>query len=402
MGSGFPVLVRLLKLTLFHSRGSHARFTWRRFGVLCAFVPVFVIAQIVHRIAFLLDDLFFPGYRSIEIEEPVFILGIPRSGTTFLHRVLSKDTENFTTMDLWEMVLAPAVIERKFFLALGAIDRALGGFGYRIVKAADTRIFASVRKIHKVSFLEPEEDDLVLFPIFASIFLLFAFPFPEAMWHLAHFDTQTPVEHQQRIMTFYRDCVKRHLYVHGTDRHFLSKNPAFSPKVDALNEYFPDGKAVCSVRRPYEAIPSLMSFLTFSWERFDNDPQGLTFRDMVLDMAGNWYRHPMNRFPLWPDERYSLLKYDTLVGDPRAAIEALYDKFGLEVGPEFADVLEAERQKSLTYESKHKYSLAQYELTPQKILEDFGDIFDHFRFDRTPPISEGDAIIPLEQAKKAG
>ena len=103
----------------------------------------------------------------------------------------------------------------------------------------------------------------------------------------AYFDTQTPPEDRQQIMSFYKACVQRHLYVHGTSRRFLSKNPAFSPKLDALNEFFPDSKAVCNVRNPYQAIPSLLSFLSFSWDRFGNDPKGNTFRDMILDMAGS-------------------------------------------------------------------------------------------------------------------
>ena len=36
-----------------------------------------------------LDVLLFPGIKHIRIESPVFIAGCPRSGTTFLHRVLT-------------------------------------------------------------------------------------------------------------------------------------------------------------------------------------------------------------------------------------------------------------------------------------------------------------------------
>ncbi len=383
--SGFPVFFRLLRLTLFHSGGSHARLTPKRLFVMAGFIPLFFCVQVTHWIAFFLDDLFFRGYKDVEIKEPVFMLGIPRSGSTFLHRVLAKDTENFTTLNLWEMAFAPSIIERKFWMTLGAIDGALGGFGRKLFGVLDDRIFASVRKIHRVSMFEPEEDDLVLFPIVASAFLLFPFPFPDELWHLAYFDTQTPPEDRQRIMSFYKTCVQRHLYVHGTDRRFLSKNPAFSPKIDALNEFFPDSMAVCNVRNPYQAIPSLLSFLSFSWDRFGNDPKGNTFRDMILDMAGHWYRYPIERFPAWPESRHTFMEYGVLTGDPKQAVLDLYDRFGLEVGPAFAEVLDAEREKALRYRSKHAYSLDQFDLTSDKLLEDYGDIFEHYGFDKNYP-----------------
>ena len=56
--------------------------------------PVFYIGlQVINRICFLLDDLFFYEYRGIEVRSPVFILGFPRSGTTHLHRLFAKDDQ---------------------------------------------------------------------------------------------------------------------------------------------------------------------------------------------------------------------------------------------------------------------------------------------------------------------
>lgn len=43
----------------------------------------------------LLDDVLFPGYRSVKIEKPVFIIGDARTGTTQYVQILARDTKNF-------------------------------------------------------------------------------------------------------------------------------------------------------------------------------------------------------------------------------------------------------------------------------------------------------------------
>ena len=66
----------------------------------------------------------FPGYREVEIRDPVHVVGIPRSGTTYMHRALAAHP-GFTSLRKWELLLAPSVTKKKFFfLLLGRLDRA--------------------------------------------------------------------------------------------------------------------------------------------------------------------------------------------------------------------------------------------------------------------------------------
>lgn len=372
--SGFRQILRLLGLTLFHSRGTYARPTLKRVAILSFLIPLLLLLQACHWLGFLLDELFFRGYRKVRVRAPVFILGLPRSGTTFLHRMLARDTGNYTTMKLWEMLLAPSITERKLLMALAAVDRRLGGFGRRLLNVFDKRVFAGGSKIHKISLFEPEEDDLILLPIFSSVFLLHLFPFPQALWHLVRFDTATPREDRRRIMSFYRRCVQRHLYVHGPDKHFLSKNPAFTSRIDALDAYFPDAKVAYCVRDPLRVIPSLLSYMYYTWDCLDNDPRGYFFRDRVLEMAEHWYWHSMERLAYWPESRCAIVRYDDLTTDPCAAVTDLYDRLGLRISPAFAEYLQGEQAGSRTYKSEHAYSLSQYGLTQEDILERFGDL----------------------------
>ncbi len=380
--------------TFVGTRGTHARLAPARALRLAGFLPVFLFLQGCHWIGFALDEVFFRGYRRIEVNKPLFIVGVPRSGTTFFHRLLNKDTQNFTSVKLWELVFAPSIAERRFWMAVRRLDKRLGGWGRALVTAVENRVFEDFRAIHRLNLFEPEEDDIFLVPAFGTIFLMVPFPFPEELWHLGAFDEATPRPEKHRIMTFYKRCVQKHLYVHGPDKHFLSKNPAFSPKVDALNECFPDCRVVCSVRTPYEVVPSLLSLLMFAWERMANDPKDNEFRDRVINLIRHWYRHPAEQLPAWPDDRHMFLLYDELVADPKNSVERLYARFGMTIGPSFAETLRNEHERAGKYKSKHSYSLDQYELTIEQVNEFYHDVFERYGFEMHGPTAPGQSGKP--------
>jgi len=51
----------------------------------------------------ILDEVLYPGYRSVTLESPVFVLAPPRTGSTSLHRVLCADQDRFFAPQLVEL-----------------------------------------------------------------------------------------------------------------------------------------------------------------------------------------------------------------------------------------------------------------------------------------------------------
>ena len=107
--------------------GAHpgAPLSLRRAFFLLIVYPLFLAVQLLHWLGFLLDELLFPHYRKTAVQRPVFITGIPRSGTTFVHRTLAKDPR-FTSLSTWEALIAPSITQRKILRALAAADRRIG------------------------------------------------------------------------------------------------------------------------------------------------------------------------------------------------------------------------------------------------------------------------------------
>ena len=126
----------------------------RRILVMAAFVPLFALVQLIHWVGLLLDEILFRGYRRVEIHEPLFVLGVPRSGTTHLHRVLAQDPQ-YTTFSTWECLFAPSVTERRLLMGLGWLDTRIGRPLGRLLDRLERRVFDGMAQVHSMGLQGP-------------------------------------------------------------------------------------------------------------------------------------------------------------------------------------------------------------------------------------------------------
>lgn len=374
----------LLKKTFLTARGTQARLTPRRFATMLFFSSALLVLQTVHWLAYIADELLFSGYKKVAVHKPLFIVGVPRSGTTFLHRFMSADTEHFTTFSLWELILAPTITQRKMIQGLGVLDRLAGGPARRMIDLLERRAFSGLDAIHKISLSDPEEDYFALAPIYACFLMILPFPFPDTLGYLAFFDDAADDAHKERIMAFYKTCLQRHLYVHGTEKILLSKNVSFGPMVQTLARAFPDCRIVGTVRNPEDAVPSHISSMMEGAALFDNDVQGDTFRDQMIEVQRYAYTHLAEVLPRLPEDRCTILTMESLQNNLHDVITALYERFGYTMTPAFDWYLRLETRKQQSYKSGHHYDLAAYNLTKEDIFHRFSDVYHRFGY--VPPV----------------
>lgn len=381
MDFNFRLLAKQLKSSLTQTGSSLARLTPKRIAFLIFFFPIFGIMRLSSTLGFMMDDIFYKEYQDQPVAQPVFIIGNMRSGTTLMHRLLARDLHNFSFMRMWEIIFAPSITQRKFVWAIAKMDEVL--FKGNLKKALlDYEKKTDLNNpIHKISLVEAEEDEHLLINIWESLATSVLFPAPELVRKYARFDQEVSRRDRRRIMRFYRQCLRKHLFSYNSGKKFLSKNPTFSPKVDSLLEFFPDAKIVYMVRNPLATIPSLVSLMKFQWGQVA-DPQGGDFeQDYLMEMAQEWYRYPLERLAQAPENSYEIVVYDEVTRDPKGVVTRMYEKFGFELTEDFADILEEANQKARTYKSKHSYQLADLGLTRERIVQQYDFIFKRFGFD---------------------
>ncbi len=381
MNFAFGKMFRAVRLSLTAPPGSPARLTPRRRRILLLAFLAYPLLEAVNWFCLLLDEALFPGYRRLEIREPLFIVGVPRSGTTFLHRLLARD-ERFTSMRLWEILFAPSIVQKRLWLAAARLDRRLGNPLGRALAAWEARNFAGLNAAHPTSLFAPEEDSLLLLHIFDSIFLIFFFPFPGEWDRLVLFDENVPEGERRGVMRFYRRCLQKHLHVFGRHRRYLSKNPTFTGMILSLREHFPDGRVVCLARTPLEAIPSSVSMLGLLYGLFLDPPSPQPLVDSTLMMARAWYDYTPRVMPAMPERLQAVVRYDALLADPAGTARGLYRRFGFELSARFEAALEEEARSARAYRSRHRYRPEPYGLSREAILRDFAGVFDRHGFPR--------------------
>ncbi|HCI11104.1 MAG TPA: sulfotransferase, partial [Alcanivorax sp.] len=163
----------------------------RRWLVMALFWPLFALLQAINGAGLLLDYLLFPDFRRVRVREPLFVVGVPRSGTTFLHRLLAGDRERFTTTALWELIFAPSITQRFFWRGVGRLDALVGAPLSRLFFRLERWVLGGLDDVHQTGLRDPEEDYLALLPVLGCFLLVLAVPDP-ALWRLTYADRDLP------------------------------------------------------------------------------------------------------------------------------------------------------------------------------------------------------------------
>ncbi len=373
----FQTYLRMFRLARTEKNPANRR---RLFFILLLVVPV---VSTVHALCFFLDYLLFPGLRAVTVRTPVFIVGHARSGTTLLHRLMSKDGERFSFFLLYELFL-PSLLEKKIIRLIAAGDRRyLGARLERRLHAWDERKFAATRDMHATGLTVPEEDDFIFTFSCASGFWMVLLPYM-GLLDFYYIDQRAP-KRRRRLMRFYKECVKRQLYLNGPEKIHLSKNPVFSGRVESLIETFPDARIVVLMRNPYETIPSLLKLMQTSWALRGWDAAQMERSLHVLaEQSFHTYTYPLEVLARHAATPQAIVDYRDLVAEPKRTVEHVYSQLGFPMSAQFTQVLIAEEQRTKSHETTHRYSLDEFGLKSDAIHAALADLFEAYGWDDAP------------------
>jgi hypothetical protein len=369
----FRTYFRMLRLAW---REQNARNRRKLLFTLLVTVP---LVSSFHAVCFFLDPILFPSLRRTNVKSPIFIIGHARSGTTLLHRLMSRDAERFSSFLLWELSF-PSLLQKKVIRWCAAFDRRrLGGLLEKRVRAWEERKFGSTRHIHFMSLTEPEEDDGILTYSCASGAWIVRLPYMGEL-DFYHVDRR-PVRDRRRLMTYYRECVRRQLCLNGGDKIHLSKNPTFAGRVASLIETFPDARFVVPFRNPYETIPSLLKLMKVAWAmRKWSDAEMQRSLRILAEQSYHTYEYPLEVLARHAETPRAIVDYEDLVAQPKRTIEKIYSELGLPMTEEYERMLAAQQEKAKKHQTSHSYDLDEFGLSGAEIHEALQDLFRRFHW----------------------
>jgi hypothetical protein len=345
-----------------------------------AFTSMFMALRVVVEIGRRLDPLLYPKYRQQDIGAPLYIIGNPRSGTTFTHRLIAHD-ERYTTFKLWQTIF-PAVCFYRLFGAIGRVDNALGKPAQRLIGLAFGKGMSGWDDIHKTGLGKTESHEMLFMHIGLSPLMTLMFPYYDELREAIRVD-DLDENTRARVRDYFVDCLKRHLYAEGGDKILLEKAALIAGRLDTVREALPRARFVQLVRHPYKSVPSHVSMFLKPWGTLAPQhaaPDGEAAGG-IAQMTFDYYRIIHSMKGTFPPDRFMELYYDEVVADPKAAVERVYAHFKIPMTAQFEHALEAERERARSYVSKHAYSAEQYGLTKERIREELAEIFDEHGFE---------------------
>lgn len=307
-----------------------------------------------------------PEIEREEVVRPVFIVGINRTGTTLLHRLMARDPRFWTLRgyECFEPVGPPredgepvggdadlrrAALE-DMFEAAGAVENFSG--------------------VHDFDIDEPEEDFPLLRLSFTTWTAMVRFGLPDYGRWLAAAGSRHAYAHHRRIVQ--RFAWQRRRPAAGSGRQWLFKMPFHLRELDTLLETYPDALFIQTHRAPAEVMGSWSSLVERARSaavepppRHQIGPEQLDFMSGMLNRAT---RFRIGRAEL--KERWVDVAYVDLVRDPLAAVRAIYDRFGWRLEPAAVDRMEAWRSRQAERrrrETRHRYRLEDYGLTAEGV-----------------------------------
>ncbi|MCA9564448.1 MAG: sulfotransferase, partial [Myxococcales bacterium] len=376
-------VLQLLKLSVVSPK-----FGIRRFLLIWLFTGIILFVAFWNKVTAGLDYVFFHKHRAVPVERPVFIIGNPRSGTTFFHSLMGLDSKRFTHFQLWQTIF-PMLTQAAGFRLIGAIDRLFFRPVFRLIRRFDNWVFGGWDGIHKTGFWASEECETFFVFCWSSPGFYFLTPYVEAFPDVRYLDRDPPKK-RRASKAFYRSMVQKHLHYSrrkdGTYPRYLAKNVFLTGRLGCISEEFAESQFILLVRHPYEVIPSFVSMFSKPWSVHSPEiPRDSVYHRQLAQVVIDYYLDLEEHVRRLGPERVLVIRYDELVEDPKRVCEDAYKFLGEEITPEAEARLSAATNRSRNYNSSHEYSLERYGLTKDGVYEELREIFDKYGFDPEGP-----------------
>lgn len=307
-----------------------------------------------------------PEIATGRIDRPVFIVGINRSGTTLLHRLMVRD-KRFWALRLYELI-QPVLPTGEYSTVLGTPDDPRLTRTEKAYRSFE--IFEAMEGVHPVALDEPEED----FPIFKTAFSSWTYA---AQFHVPDYGRWLASHGLGDAYGFHHRLAQHYTWqrLQARPEHtgqWLFKMPFHLRELQTLIETYPDALFIQTHRAPAEVMGSWSSLVerarSVAMKPTSGDRIGaeqLAFMSGMLNGATQFRSdHPEL------EQRWIDVAYVDLIRDPMKVVRDIYRRFGWPLEQTAVDEMEAwlSWQAELRRrETRHSYQLKDFGLTADEV-----------------------------------
>jgi hypothetical protein len=298
-----------------------------------------------------------PSIDDEEVEGPVFVIGLPRTGTTALSQLVAVDPQ-FRSLRLWESSSPcppPVSATQRSDPRIAQTEEGL---------AMMYEMFPLMRTMHHEEATTPTECQDLLGMSFRTVHFDGMSRVPSYLAWVVDSDMRGTYRYHRRTL--------RLLQWHCPPRLWHLKTPVHMFALDALLEAYPDAKFLWSHRDPAKVLGSVCSLIHYirSWSSDREDAE-----ELGAEQLERWWdavSRAMDFRDRVGDDRFADISFADLQVDPVGGLEAAYGRIGIE----FSD---ASRQAVIGWakghepgsHGRHSYDLAEFGLRADQVRERF-------------------------------
>jgi len=304
--------------------------------------------------------------RSITIDQdPLFIIGHWRSGTTYLHNVLSLD-DSFGCCSTFHATLPHVFLQSE-----------------KLLKPLLSASIPSKRPMDDAAMGPdlPQEEEYAIANIIPDGYYngwCFPYKMDHYMDHVI-IDTLSEVFQKEWIET-YEFFLKKLTYYHK-GKQLLLKNPAHTARLTVLKKMFPSAKYIHIHRNPYEVFYSMEKFMRIILPKYcvQRPPSQQKMNKLILKMYKQLYQTYLQQKTGLDKKDIIDISYEHFIKDPLKETQQIYEYF------DFTMSLEMKNKLKNYIVSQREFKRTTYTMSESlkdEIKKQWSFAFDAFQYSR--------------------
>ncbi len=308
-----------------------------------------------------------PWIEGQKIEQPVFIIGMPRTGTTILHAILHEDPAHRSPL-AWECLLPyPAASPDTFRNneQLRTIEKEFG------------QLFKLVPDFRRKHYMEADAPQECLG---ITAFDFNSFQFSAQLYLPSYMDWFSDESDMLGTMRFHKRFLQ-YLQSGGVKgKRWLLKSPVHLRRLPEIFEIYPDARIIMTHRGPADIVSSTASLISSVRTLYsDKEDQNVTGREQAILWSKYFDRFIESRKSLGKEDQIIDLKFEDFVKDQVGTIEKIYTRFGWKLSDEARSNFKTFLHKNpKDKHGKHVYSLDAFGLKEDEVNQQFSKYLEFY------------------------
>jgi hypothetical protein len=304
-----------------------------------------------------------PEIGAEQIEGPVFIIGLPRTGTTALSNLMAADPQ-IRSVRLWESsdpVPPPETASEDTDPRIDAARRGLD---------AMYEAFPKMRSLHFQSPTGPTECQDLLGMAFRTEHF-------DGMARVPSYSAWVVDCDMSSAYAFHRSVLQL-LQWHCPPRLWHLKTPVHMLALDDLRAAYPGAKFIWTHRDPATVLGSVCSLIAYTRSWVSDRDDRLELGRQQLSLWAEAVRRGLEFRRRIGEEWFADVSFEGLQSDPVDALSSAYDRLGIELGEGRRPVQEWARAHPPNAQGAHEFSLDEFGLDAPMVADRFESYLERF------------------------